>query len=620
MGNNVSRNMALGAGSAAAVGAALLYSEVSKGFTTPTLEKIPSGGEQIASVLKEHGVKRLFVLAGGHVAPVYVESERLGIQVVDVRHEANAVFAADATGRLEGLGVAVVTAGPGVTNTVTAVKNAQMAESPVVILGGCTSTILMGRGSLQDIDHLSVMKSITKWQASPRTVAELVPTITEAIRQARTGVPGPVFVELPMDLLWPNSLIIEQMTSMMPSEKNQTFGAKALRWYLTRHLNTIFKDGDKNKAVAPPPVEIPDPSPADIKTTLAVLRKSQRPLIIIGSQAMCRPWEVDAIAEAVKTLGVPVYCAGMARGLLQDAGFDQLMFKHNRSQAIKEADVCILAGAVCDFRLQYGQVFGPRCTLINVNLSYKNATMNRSPTHAIVCDSGRFLQKLAEASNAGSSSWAEWKYKLQGREQDREKDISEKARPVPEKFCNPVAVLKEVSEQLAPNSQLIVDGGDFVGTAAYTLKPRKALSWLDPGAFGTLGVGAGFALGAKLARPDTETWIIYGDGALGFTIAEFDTFARFKIGLIAVVGNDAVWAQMIRDQERILGTATACHLARTEYHKVVDGFGGKGFLVETLDQLPGVLRQAKELAKEGVPVLVNCLIARSSFREGSISV
>eukprot|EP00128_Syssomonas_multiformis_P006260 Colp12_sorted_trinity150504_noHs@29751 len=635
MGNDISRNLdstlidalsdnkkVAGAVAAAAV-AGLVYNEYNKGRALPVVDKVDYGGLQIAKVLAKHGVTHMFVLSGGHVAPVYVGAEEVGIKVVDVRHEVNAVFAADAVARITGLGAAAVTAGPGVTNTVTAVQNAKMAESPVLIFGGACTTILKGRGALQDIDHIALMKTVCKWVSSVSCVRDLIPTVEKAIETARSGVPGPVFIELPMDLLWPPSEVLQQTGGMLPSPKNRSLHASLIRWYVYRHLNKIYYKAADSKPKEPAPLATYPPATGDVKTVAAMLKNAKRPVLVIGSQAMLRPWEGSKIAAAVKAMGIPTYLAGMARGLLGAGEAGSLQYRHNRGKALKEADVVILAGVVCDFRLGYGQSFSPRTKLVVVNRSRALATMNRSPTVAVIADAGLFLQHLAPHAVALMDVYGEWHATLAEREAERESQITqnaEKKTDASATLLNPVFVCKEVNKALDEKSVVVVDGGDFVGTAAYTVLPRGPLTWLDPGAFGTLGVGSGFAMGAKLMRPDHEVWVIFGDGALGFSIAEFDTFARFKIGLIAVVGNDAGWTQMIRDQERLLNSAVACRLAPTDYHTVVEGFGGKGFVVSKPEELPGVLQEAKKWAAQGVPVLVNCLIARNNFREGAISV
>jgi len=215
--------------------------------------------------------------------------------------------------------------------------------------------------------------------------------------------------------------------------------------------------------------------------------------------------------------------------------------------------------------------------------------------------------------------WVDWLAELRERDGQRELEIARQAEQKTE-YLNPLHLCKEIEEALPEEAVLVADGGDFVGTAAYILRPRGPLRWLDPGPFGTLGVGAGFALGAKLVRPDSEVWILYGDGSAGYSLVEFDTFVRHGIPVIAIVGNDACWMQIYREQIEVLQDDVGCMLARTPYGQVVEGFGAKGLQLERPEDIPQVLRQAQELAREGHPVLINALLGKTDFRKGSISM
>ena len=218
-----------------------------------------------------------------------------------------------------------------------------------------------------------------------------------------------------------------------------------------------------------------------------------------------------------------------------------------------------------------------------------------------------------------AEKWSDWIATLRGRERQRDEHIDAMARTSTE-AVNPIALLKALDRFIQDNSILVADGGDFVATAAYTLHPRKPLSWLDPGAFGTLGVGAGFALGARLCRPDGEVWLLYGDGAAGYSLQEFDTFVRHGVPVIAVVGNDAAWAQIARDQIRVLEDDVGTVLRPTDYHRVAEGYGAKGFFIETAEEIEATLQAARKTAKQGTPVLINVCIGKTDFREGSISM
>ena len=225
----------------------------------------------------------------------------------------------------------------------------------------------------------------------------------------------------------------------------------------------------------------------------------------------------------------------------------------------------------------------------------------------------------AEMGAGGPERWADWKARLAARDAEREAEIAALAATETE-HLNPVALCRAIEAAVPDDSVLVVDGGDFVGTAAYTVRPRSPLSWLDPGAYGTLGVGGGFALGAKLCRPGAEVWLLWGDGSAAYSLAEFDTFARHGLPVIAVVGNDAGWTQIAREQVPMLGDPVATELARTPYHEVAAGYGGEGLLLDRPEQTAEVLARAREIAAGGKPVLVNAWIGRSEFRKGSISL
>ena len=578
----------------------------------------PAGGVQVARVLEHYGVPFLFTLCGGHISPILVEAERHGVRVIDVRDERNAVFAADAVARLTGIpGVAAVTAGPGVTNSITAVKNAQMAESPVLVLGGATATVLKGRGSLQDIDQQALMAPHVKWQTSVRKVRDLGPAVEEALWRAMQGVPGPVFVECPVDLLYAEETVAKMFSA---SIKGRSVAARAIRGYLSWHRRRMFAGADKASGKLR---ELPSGKRATKRQLVAVRRrilKSQRPVLLIGSGAMAEVENASQLGKAVRALNIPTYCSGMARGLLGPA--DLRLFRHRRRDALKQADLVILAGVVCDFRLDYGRQISSDATVISIHRSAERARENRKPQQVIEADPGRTLVELGlqVGWREGEEQSEQWYSQLREREMQREQQIDEQASQGTAEGINPLALFRALDPQLDLDSVIVADGGDFVGTASYTLRPRSPLSWLDPGAFGTLGVGGGFALGAKLVRPESEVWLIWGDGSSAFSLAEFDSYRRHGLGVIAVVGNDASWAQIAREQVEILGDDLATSLRRTKYHQVAQGYGGEGLLVTETEELLPALSQAKAWAAEGRAVLVNVQLASSDFRKGSISL
>jgi acetolactate synthase-1/2/3 large subunit len=573
------------------------------------------GGDRIAEVLQAQGVPCIYTLCGGHISPILSAARSRGIRIVDVRDEATAVFAADAAARLSGRpGVAAVTAGPGITNTITALKNAQLAQSPLVLLGGAAPTALQGRGALQDIDQGPLVAPHVKRFYKLRRVRELGPAVAEAFALAQAGVPGPVFVECPVDLLYDEASIRQWYAEA--GGKGTALADRALRWYLNRHVRRMFEGGAETAAPAVAPVAVPQPSQGSVRAALAALHQAQRPLAVVGSQAVVQAAQADALAEAVARLGIPVYLSGMARGLLGPA--HPLQLRHQRRNALREADCVLLAGVPCDFRLDYGRHVRRSATLIAANRSAKEARLNRRPDVAAIGDAGAFVQALAQQA-PDPSRLSGWLATLRARDEAREAEIDAQAALAGE-FVNPLALLRALEREAAADAVFVADGGDFVATASYVLHARGPLAWLDPGAFGTLGVGAGFALGAATTKPGRELWIVFGDGACGFGLAEFDTFVRHGIPVIALVGNDAGWTQIAREQVKMLKDDVATVLARTAYHEVAAGFGAAGLLIRRPDEVTPVLRQARELARQGRPVLVNVWLDKTEFREGSLSM
>lgn len=575
-----------------------------------------NGGQIIAKVLAHHKVKYLFTLCGGHISPIFVGAKHEGIQVIDTRHEANAVFAADAVARITGdVGVAAVTAGPGVTNTITAIKNAQMAQSPIILLGGAAATVLKGRGSLQDIDQLSVMKSITKWCVSVKKVKDFVSVLHRAFYVAKEGVPGPVFIECPIDLLYDEKMVKSWYLSS--SKKDASVTEKAIQWYLQQHVDSIFEGVAhvKTEAKAIKTEDKNNHSDSQLNVVRRALQAAERPVIVMGSGTMIQPQLAVSLAEALTHLNVPIYLSGMARGLLGKNSSIQM--RHNRKDALKKADVVILAGVPCDFRMDYGRHISSKSKYIGINNSREDLFKNKNPNIAILTDPAQFMIDLSKGYKV--ANYIEWKKELHLREAAKEIQIDQQSYEAANGI-NPIALFRKLDEYLPDDSTLVADGGDFVGTASYILKPRKPLSWLDPGVYGTLGVGGGFALGAKLCHSKDEIWVIYGDGSSAFSIAEIDTMVRHKLPAIILIGNDASWAQIARDQVDILHDDVATVLNYSSYEKIGEAFGAQGKTVRTLEEFEAAVYEAKITVKNGTPYIINAIIAKNDFRKGSISV
>jgi thiamine pyrophosphate-dependent acetolactate synthase large subunit-like protein len=577
-----------------------------------------NSGDIIGQVLRARGVKFLFTLCGGHISPILTGAKKEGVRVIDVRDEVNAVFAADAVGRLTGVpGVAAVTAGPGVTNSLTALKNAQMAQSPMILLGGAAPTVLKNKGALQDIDQLSLVKSIVKMAVTIRRNCDIISVMEKAFDVCRSGVPGPVFIECPIDMLYGESLVRQWYGVNSHTEHGGGLRSKLLNLYLKRHVDRMFACEFEEMKPGEAGVTSPDFDSSMVAKAVELVAMSQKPVLIIGSQAMLHPEMAHKLAGAVGALGIPVFLTGMARGLLGRS--HTLQMRHQRKKALKNADLVILTGMPCDFRLGYGRSFGSGSRIVSINRSKADLKLNCRPDLAVLSDPFLFLCALADVSAAESSAWKPWIQELKQNDDDREKFMLDTSREKTE-FLNPLFLLKKLNDFMDEKSMIVADGGDFVGTAAYILQPGGPLTWLDPGAFGTLGVGAGFALGSKLTHPAAEVWLIYGDGAAGFSLQEFDTFVRHKAPVIALVGNDAGWTQIGRDQAAIFGDDVATVLRRTDYHLVAEGYGGKGFVLDKKEDIDRVFIEARQAAKAGHPVLINALIGKTDFRKGSISM
>ena len=575
-----------------------------------------NGGEIIARVLQKQGVRFLFTLCGGHISPIFVAAQNLGIRVIDTRHEVNAVFAADAVSRLTGIpGVVTVTAGPGLTNTITAVRNACLAQSPLVLLGGAAATVLKGRGALQDIDQMALMKPNVKWAAGITKVREIVPTLEKAFAIAQDGVPGPVFVECPIDTLYDEELVRTWYGAKNQATPPKTFRDRLVRWHLNKHAKSLFAGKDSASFDNPPhEISYPTHSSSQITKAISKLKSASRPVLLVGSGAMMNPQKAKELAAAVSKLGIPVYLSGMGRGLLGKE--NNLQMRHHRKEAIKESDLIILAGVPNDFRLDYGNHIGGR-PFISINRCQEDLMKNKKPTLGIHADPQDLLIALSQQFKGNYSNWIDT---LRARDSKRESTIDQQANALTDRGINPIKLFRELDPALDDNTILVADGGDFVATSAYTLRPRKPLSWLDPGAFGTLGVGGGFALGAKLVFPDHDVWIIYGDGSAAYSLMEYDTFVRHKLPVISVIGNDACWSQIARDQVEVLKSDCAMNLALSDYQNVGKAFGAEGVRVENLDAFKAAVVEAKKLSRNGRPYIINAIIGKTDFRKGSVSM
>jgi acetolactate synthase-1/2/3 large subunit len=459
------------------------------------------------------------------------------------------------------------------------------------------------------------MRPHVKLAAAVRRVADLAPVLEDAFETARRGVPGPTFVECPVDLLYPESTV----RGWYARETGGSGGvsARAAAWYATRHLDHLFAERaplPRRRSGLQWEITVSAVTTRLVARAADLLRRAERPVVVVGSQALSRPHLAPAVADAVGTLGAPVFLAGMARGLL---GRDhRLQLRRGRKEALREADVVLLAGVPCDFRLDYGCHIGRRAKVIAVDASLREAFMNRWPSLPVIAHPGEVLVALARSVSCDAGRVEPWLKALRARDRSHGAScLSSCERVDPIRLCGAIDAAMDPRRSI-----VVVDGGDFVATASYIVRPAGPLSWLDPGVFGTLGVGAGFALGAVISRPDAEVWLLYGDGSLGYSLVELDTFRRHGLPVIAVVGNDGSWGQIARDQVSILGDDVATVLERSEYHEAARGLGAEGLVIESDEQVVPVLERAKALARRGRPVLVNVLLATTDARSGSVSI
>ncbi|MCA9539144.1 MAG: acetolactate synthase [Myxococcales bacterium] len=542
-----------------------------------------AGGHVVARALQDQGVTHLFTLCGGHIQNIYDGCLDYGIRVVDTRHEQSAAHAADGWARVTGEpGVAAVTAGPGVTDAVTAVANAQRAGVPMVLIGGAGPRALADKGSLQDMDHVSLMRSVTKWSVSVPEGRRLGEYVQSAFRIATSGVPGPVFLEMPLDLLL--MPVSERMVERYPKSRTDARPA-----------------GD----------------PDALDRVAELIRVAERPLIICGSQLR---WSRDegALRRFVQAVQAPVFVNGMARGALPRE--HPWLYGRCRREGLAAADLIIVFGTPLDFRVNYGaaSVFNYKAKVVQIDLDGAEIGRNRSIDEGIVGDTGLVMNGLAERLKGFAPDRTEWKAHLDAAE---EKKLAKMAAELNSDVAppNPLRVCAELNRFIKPDTIVIGDGGDFVATAAYTLDVRRPGLWMDPGPLGTLGVGPGFAMAAKLARPECDVVLVYGDGSVGFNGFEFEAMVRQGIKVTAVVGNDACWTQIYRGQVEMFGEkrVVATKLAYTRYDKVVEALGGHGEYVEHPDQLHDAFARA---FASPLPALVNVKLSSSDFRKGAISV
>ena len=532
------------------------------------------GGSLAARALKDAGVGAIFTLTGGHIMPILDGALDEDIPVIDVRHEQAAVHAADAYSRLNPgrIGCAVLTAGPGVTDGVTGIANAWRANSPILVIGGQGPFSNLRRGSLQEMDHVGMIRPISKWADACYQTDRIPEYIEMAVRTAVSGVPGPAFLEIPMDVL------------MAPASLDDA------------RFPTIR---------ATPPTVHPDP--ADLQATLDVLATAERPVLLGGTGVK---WSQGgaALARFAEATRIPVYLNGMGRGMLR-ADHPQF-FNRTRRQAMKECDVFVLVGSPLDFRLRFGAAVPAGARIIQFDMDATLIGQNRSADVGVVGNIGAALEQLTDLLEASGLSldFGEWSDGLRA-DEDAAAAALESQLTSDESPVDPLRFAAEIRDFIDEDTILIGDGGDIVAQASKVVPVLRENCWMDPGPLGTLGVGMPFALAAQHSFPDRRVLIIYGDGAFGLNGFEYDTAVRFGLPIVGIVGNDAAWGQMLRPQVGIYGAdrKVAVDLAPTRYDLVVEALGGHGEYCERPDEIRPALERA---FASGKPALVNVMIRK----------
>ena len=524
-------------------------------------------GAHSVAVAQRYGVTAMFTLSGGHVFPLYDGAVKADppLPLVDVRHEQTAVFAAEATARLtRNPGLAVVTAGPGVTNSVSAVTSAWFNGAPVVVLGGRAPDYQWGKGALQEMDHVPLLAPVTKRAWTEHETARVAASVDEAFRLATTPHRGPVFVDFPLEAIY------GEATVDLP-----------------------------DSALFPPAA----PEAEDIAKIAALLAEARRPVLVLGSDVWLGGADVAARSFA-EALRLPVIANGQARGVLP--GGHSLLVSRARSLAFAEADLVIVVGVPLDFRLRYG-VFGPKdapASVVHAADSPGGIATHCPLAASAAGDLSLFFTVLTEACGARPVGDMEWLARLRGTARAAIAAdaplLESEAAPV-----HPMRVYGELLRVLDDDAVVIGDGGDFVSFAGRLIEPAFPGRWLDPGPYGCLGTGLGYAIAARLAHPSSQVVLLLGDGAAGLSLMDVDTLVRHNLPVVMIVGNNSAWGLEKGPMKAVYGYDVAADLRPdTRYDQVVSALGGAGELVTKPEEIPAALRRAFD---SSAPYLINVI-------------
>ena len=520
------------------------------------------GGWLVARRLKAHRLGPLFTLSGGHLFSIYDGCVKEGIPIVDVRHEATAAFAAEGWSKAtRRLGVCALTAGPGVTNGMSAIAQAQANESPLLVLGGRAPATRWGQGSLQEIDHIPFVSPLCRYARTVGGPAEIPQLLEEAIGAATAPRGGPAFVDFPLDYVF----MQEEERPVSPRREEAP-----------RRLERLDE-------------------------VASLLAGAQRPVVMAGS-GLYWGFGEEALCKLLSALQIPAYTNGLARGCVP--ADHPLYFSRTRSEALREADVALVVGAPLDFRLGFGGAFGEETKVVLIDRAPFERPAPRPPYAELFGPLSEVFAALQEGCGNRPLRTEGWVARLREREQElraaERGELRDNRAPL-----HPMRIYADLAPFLTPETTVVCDGGDFASYAGRLIDSYRPGRWLDPGPFGCLGAGPGYALAAALADPDHPVVLLLGDGAFGFSGLEFDTLVRHRAKVVAIVGNNGIWGLEKHPMEFVYGYSVAAELRpATRYDLVVEALGGHGELVERPEQLPGALERA--FAAEG-PALVNVL-------------
>ncbi len=517
-------------------------------------------GEQTVAALAQFGVDVMFTLNGGHIWPFYEAARNQGMRVIDTRHEQSATFAAEAWAKLTRRpGVAGLTAGPGITNGISAVTSAWFNGSPLVVLGGRAPQRRWGAGSLQELDHVPILSSITKWSTTLTDPTKAGVVVHEAATLALRPHRGPVFVDFPLDVFGPAS--------------------------------------GEVPAVAAPDVMVPDPD--DVARLAGLIAGAERPAFIVGSDVYwAGAWE--ELAAAVEHLRIPVFTNGLGRGTLP--ADHELAFLRTRGQLKQRADVVVVLGTPLDFRLGFGR-FGEATVAHVVDAESQRA--GHADALTVVGDLAATLRALADSAAHGERADHEpWIAELRAAE-EAAREAEQPQLAAGQDPVKPTRVYGELRRRLERDAVVICDGGDFASYAGKYVEVYEPGCWLDTGPYGCLGNGLGYAIAARVARPDAQIVVLLGDGAAGFSLMDADSLVRHGLPVVMVVGNNGMWGLEKHPMQAIYGWDVACDLQPgCRYDEVVRALGGAGETVSDPEQIGPALDRA---FASGVPYLVNVL-------------